>query len=33
MVFDRWGDFRGVGGVDDDAVFGGFIGDEVGVVV
>lgn len=33
VVFEGWGDFGRVCGVDDDGVFGGFVGDEVGVVV
>jgi hypothetical protein len=33
VVFDDGGDFGRVGWVDDDGVFGGGVGDEVGVVV
>lgn len=33
MVLEGGGDFGGVGWVDDDGVFGGGVGDEVGVVV
>jgi hypothetical protein len=33
VVLEGWGDFGWVGWVDGDGVFGGFVGDEVGVVV
>jgi hypothetical protein len=33
VVFEGRDNFGGVGRVDDDSVFGGFVGDEVGVVV
>jgi hypothetical protein len=33
VVFEGWDNFGWVGWVDDDSVFGGFVGDEVGVVV